>query len=90
MPSNINITGHSDIAPHRKTDPGEKFPWKKLYKNELAIRAASEGKHVYCEKSSTTSFESAKKIFIYCHIKTEYSSINTFVAIRKICSVNGF
>ena len=29
---------------------------------ELAIRAASEGKHVYCEKSSTTSFESAKKI----------------------------
>ena len=28
---------------------------------ELAIRAASEGKHVYCEKSSTTSFESAKK-----------------------------
>ena len=34
---NINITGHSDIAPHRKTDPGEKFPWKKLYKNDLAI-----------------------------------------------------
>jgi len=34
---NINITGHSDIAPNRKTDPGEKFPWKKLYKNDLAI-----------------------------------------------------
>lgn len=34
---NINITGHSDIAPHRKTDPGEKFPWKKLYKNDLGI-----------------------------------------------------
>ena len=29
---------------------------------EWAIKAASEGKHVYCEKSSTTSFESAKKI----------------------------
>jgi len=29
---------------------------------ELAIKAASAGKHVYCEKSSTGSFSSAKKI----------------------------
>jgi len=34
---NINIIGHSDIATNRKKDPGEKFPWKKLYKKDLAI-----------------------------------------------------
>ena len=28
-----NILGHSDIAPNRKKDPGEKFPWKYLAKN---------------------------------------------------------
>ena len=32
-----NILGHSDIAPERKKDPGEKFPWKKLAKSNLAI-----------------------------------------------------
>jgi len=32
-----NITGHSDIAPLRKIDPGEKFPWKYLSKNKVGI-----------------------------------------------------
>tara|TARA_B100000035_G_scaffold218246_1_gene187171 strand:+ start:771 stop:1496 length:726 start_codon:yes stop_codon:yes gene_type:complete len=30
-----NILGHSDIAPERKKDPGEKFPWKNLAKVNL-------------------------------------------------------
>jgi len=34
---NLNFLGHSDIAPYRKNDPGEKFPWKKLSKNNLGF-----------------------------------------------------
>ena len=32
-----NILGHSDIAPLRKLDPGEKFPWNFLNKKGVAI-----------------------------------------------------
>ena len=32
-----NFLGHSDIAPNRKLDPGEKFPWKKLSKFNLGV-----------------------------------------------------
>jgi len=32
-----NVVGHSDIAPLRKTDPGEKFPWKQLANNKIGI-----------------------------------------------------
>ena len=34
---NKNIIGHSDIAPLRKKDPGEKFPWKKFSKKKIGI-----------------------------------------------------
>ena len=32
-----SILGHSDIAPDRKLDPGEKFPWAFLSKNKIGI-----------------------------------------------------
>jgi len=32
-----NIVGHSDVAPLRKIDPGEKFPWKELAYEKIGI-----------------------------------------------------
>jgi len=32
-----NILGHSDIAPKRKKDPGEKFPWQYLAKKNVGF-----------------------------------------------------
>ena len=36
-----NVVGHSDIAPARKDDPGELFPWWELAKRRLALPSPS-------------------------------------------------
>jgi N-acetylmuramoyl-L-alanine amidase len=41
-----NILGHSDIAPERKKDPGENFPWKNLSKNKIGYWHRSRSKNI--------------------------------------------
>ena len=56
-----NILGHSDIAPLRKKDPGEKFPWKLLYENKICIwHNLTEQR---CKKLRGIKLNDSKKIY---------------------------
>ena len=70
-----NILGHSDIAPDRKKDPGEKFPWKYLSKFKIGKWHSLSQKTLLKNRDKiTTPLE--KKIFFLNLSKIGYSSKN--------------
>jgi N-acetylmuramoyl-L-alanine amidase len=71
-----NILGHSDIAPERKKDPGEKFPWKYLSKNRIGIWHTLNIKELIKNRKFKTS-EVEKKYFFSNIFKIGYSKKNS-------------
>ena len=60
-----NFLGHSDIAPLRKFDPGEKFPWKKLSAYDLGKWPKKHKSEIFKnnkEKLDITFFKNLRKI----------------------------
>ena len=70
-----NILGHSDIAPDRKKDPGEKFPWRKLADKKLCKWHNLSSAKMKKKRNIKVSFFE-KKIFFRNLKKIGYSKIS--------------
>ena len=71
-----NILGHSDIAPDRKKDPGEKFPWKYLAKFKIGKWHSLSKKTLLKNRGKKTTFIDKKNFFLNLS-KIGYSSKNS-------------
>ena len=77
-----NILGHSDIAPNRKKDPGEKFPWKELAKVKLAHWHQLNEKELIKYRFKKINFLEEKNFFINLH-KIGYIKVQSKSSIYK-------
>ena len=76
-----NILGHSDIAPNRKKDPGEKFPWKYLAKFRIGNWHSLSAKTLVKNRRKKIN-PSDKKIFFINLSKIGYS-IKNLTKLKK-------
>ena len=76
-----NILGHSDIAPNRKKDPGEKFPWKYLAKFRIGIWHSLSVKTLV--KNRRKKINSTDKTIFFGYLSKIGYSIKNSTKIKK-------
>jgi len=80
-----NILGHSDIAPNRKKDPGEKFPWKDLARERIVFWHNLDLEEIKVFRNAKLS-KNEEKLFFKNLTKIGYSNFE----YRKIFLIEAF